>query len=913
MREKLFDLPRYTALARRAAADGIVLLKNRDGLLPLRAGSPIALFGRAQFHYYKSGTGSGGLVNVRHVTGIREALEGPGGFRTDDALRRTYLDWLRDHPYDTGSGWAQEPWFQQEMPLEERLVEDVRRRCDTAVVVIGRTAGEDQDSCNAPGSFLLTAEEERMLSLVCQYFERSIVLLNVGGIMDMQWVARYDPAAVLYVWQGGQEGGNGVLDVLNGTVCPSGRLADTIAVAPQDYPAAGHYGDEHRNLYAEDIYIGYRYFETFAPEKVLYPFGFGLSYTSFDRRLTGRQESAQGVTLQVGVTNTGGTAGRETVLVYAALPQGRLGKPTRTLCAFGKTGTLAPGQSQTLTLTVPWRTLASYDDSGATGHRWAWVLEAGEYTVYLGGDVRRAEPVFTVTLEERVLEQLSQAAAPVVPFARLRPGPDGQPVYEDVPLAEYDPAARRAEGLAAPCTGDKGLRLWDVAEGRAPMEEFLAQLTDEDLCCMVRGEGMCSPKVTPGTAGAFGGVTDRLQQFGIPAACCADGPSGIRMDCGSIAFSLPNGACLASTFDEELLTELYACTGAELRKNHIETLLGPGINLHRHPLNGRNFEYFSEDPLLTGRLAAAQLKGLHRWGVTGTIKHFACNNQEYRRHCVEAVVSERALRELYLCGFEIAVKEGGARSIMTSYNPLNGFWTASFYDLVTVILREQWGYEGIVMSDWWAKGNDFGADGDVKNVAAMVRAQNDLYMVVTDSAANSHGDDLAESLASGALNRGELLRSAANICRFVMNTAAFRRLRGTETEEDHLLDQCAMEDDGFAGEATDIQVDPEADLDAAAIDTGMGSSLLLRVTAPEQSCTLELGCRAAEGNSPLAQIPLSVFVNQTVVRTITLTGAQTDWRTEQVKLPAQPAHKPFYIKLYFGQSGMELNRLRIFL
>ncbi|UOK61340.1 hypothetical protein MT997_22655 [Paenibacillus sp. OVF10] len=243
------------------------------------------------------------------------------------------------------------------------------------------------------------------------------------------------------------------------------------------------------------------------------------------------------------------------------------------------------------------------------------------------------------------------------------------------------------------------------------MEDYIAQLSDEDLCCIVRGEGMSSPKVTPGTAGAFGGVTKRLEAFGIPLACSADGPSGIRMDCGNTAFSMPNGTCLGCTFNEALLRELYAYAGLELRKNHVDTLLGPGMNIHRNPLNGRNFEYFSEDPFLTGRMVVAQLHGMNPYDVTGTIKHFACNSQEAHRNTVEAVVSERALREIYLRGFEIAVKEGNAISVMTSYNPINGFWSASNYDLTTTILRGQWGFRGIVMTDWWAKGNDEGEEG----------------------------------------------------------------------------------------------------------------------------------------------------------------------------------------------------------
>lgn len=420
---------------------------------------------------------------------------------------------------------------------------------------------------------------------------------------------------------------------------------------------------------------------------------------------------------------------------------------------------------------------------------------------------------------------------------------------------------------------------------------------------------MNSPRVTPGTAGAIGGVSDALQHYGLPAACCSDGPSGIRMDCGTVAFAMPNGTCLAATFNEELSEELYSMEGLELRKNHVDTLLGPGINIHRHPLNGRNFEYFSEDPLLTGKMACAQLRGLHRWGVTGTIKHFAANNQEHRRHFVESVVSERALREIYLRGFEIAVKEGHARSIMTSYNPLNGYWTASNYDLVTTILRGQWGYTGLVMSDWWAEGNDRGGDGNTKHVAAMVRAQNDVFMVVADPEHNSGGDDLAAALAEGRLTRGELQRSAANICRFLLQTPAFRRSIGRTSALDDQLEAMAEQDMQQAAQnILPLTLRDGTAIDIAAIDNGYRRTTAFRVTAAEGgSYTLHLRCRAMQGNSPLAQIPVSVFAGRAFLKTITITGTQTDWCDFTVSLPALNTGDEFFLRFYFGQSGMELG------
>lgn len=916
MDRKFYDMEKYAALARQAAAEGAVLLKNDGGALPLGEGSRAAVFGRSQFNYYKSGTGSGGLVNTRYVVSIADALK--KAYRTDEAVEGRYLRWLESHPFDAGGGWAQEPWFQEEMPLDRELVEQAARENDAAIVILGRTAGEDRDNSAAPGSYLLDPAEEQMLEMVCGAFRRSIVLLNVGNIIDMSWVERYRPAAVLYLWQGGQEGGNGAADVLTGRVNPSGRLTDTIAKDISDYPAHGRYGDDHRNVYAEDIYVGYRYFETFAREKVVYPFGYGLSYTDFAREAAGiRQTEEEGrpgggsVIVEARISNTGGVPGREAVQIYCEAPCGKLGRPARILAGFAKTALLEPGQSETLPVEIPWRNLAGYDDSGVTGRKSAWVLEPGEYRFYLGGDVREAAYCGSVTVEHlTVAEQCKEAMAPAEPFERLAAGrKDCQ-----TPVRSASPMEHRNGNLPPdiPCAGDLGYRLWDVAEGKVSMETFLSQLTDEDLCCLVRGEGMCSPKVTPGTASAFGGVTERLREFGLPIACCADGPSGIRMDCGNIAFAMPNGTCLACTWDVELVRELYGYEGMELRKNHIDTLLGPGMNIHRHPLNGRNFEYFSEDPLVTGRIAAAQLQGMNRYGVTGTIKHFACNSQEHNRNVVEAVVSERALREIYLRGFEIAVREGGARSIMTSYNPINGLWSASNYDMLTRILREDWGYTGIVMTDWWAKGNDEGEEGNVHNIASMVRAQNDLYMVVADSAENTGKDNSMEALEKGTVTRGEYLRSAANICRFLLTVPAWSRQQGIQSDLDRELAACLEEEGDVILEMQSFQMDKELVLSGDHFDTDKGKSTYLQITVKDKAqFRLEVTCRVSEGVSALAQVPVSIFLDQSLLKTITLTGEDREWRKEILDFPAPVPQNTFHLKVYFGQSGMELREIKV--
>ncbi|WP_455619432.1 glycoside hydrolase family 3 C-terminal domain-containing protein [Eisenbergiella sp.] len=920
------DMEKYKQLARQAVAEGCVLLKNENSTLPVKKGETVSVFGRIQLNYYKSGTGSGGLVNTRYVTGILDALRREKEIRVNEELAAVYAEWCEEHPFDKGKGWGQEPWSQEEMPLPDSVAERAAQVSDVALVIIGRTAGEDQDTKAEPGSYLLTEEEEAMIRTVSRHFARTAVLLNVGNIIDMKWVEACKPSAVLYVWQGGMEGGSGVADVLTGRVSPCGRLSDTIARSIEDYPSTSSFGDKYRNFYTEDIYVGYRYFETAAKDKVLYPFGFGLSYTHFSMETLEFAEDSDAVSLRIAVANEGEFPGRQVVQVYVNPPQGVLGKPFRSLAAFAKTGVLMPGEKEELCLSIWKKDLASYDDGGATGHKSCYVLEEGVYRFFAGEDVRSAALCGSFIQKElRVTQQLEEALAPVTPFFRLKPEVVcGQGTAEEadasmkmekeaVPLRTVSLADRIRENRpeAAPCSGDKGIALGDVYDKKAELDDFLSQLTDEDLACIVRGEGMCSPKATPGTAGSFGGVTDRLKDFGIPVGCCADGPSGIRMDCGTHAFSLPNGTCLACTFNEELVEALFEMEGLELRRNRVDLLLGPGMNIHRNPLNGRNFEYFSEDPYLTGKMAAAQLKGMGKAGTSGTIKHFAGNNQEFSRNLADSVISERALREIYLKGFEIAVKEGRAFSIMSTYGPVNGLWTAGSYDLLTTILRKEWGFDGLVMTDWWAKMNDEGQDGDTRNTAAMVRGQNDVYMVVSDAASNSAGDNTLEGLADGRITRGELLRSARNICSVLMRLPVMDRFLNRISEEE-LKEQ--RESAGEDAQFLDLkyqEVDRDTPLDISGISTEKGASTVLGVKLLHQGIyAIQIKARCDAGE--LAQVPMSIFMNHGVVITFTINGTQGEWVVRssdlgEFRFPHQ------YLKFYFGQSGLELGEVRMIL
>ncbi len=942
MSQVLFDQKQYAAKAREAAAEGIVLLRNEAvrstgrPSLPFAAGTRVAVFGRNQLNYYKSGTGSGGMVNTPYTISPIQAMLDSGTLLPDETVQKAYQDFVLQHPYEAGSGWASEPWFQEEMPLEPAFVQAAAMRCDAAIVMIGRTAGEDQDNSLSPGSLLLTDREESMLEQVCGAFDNTVVLLNVGNIIDMSWLDHVSPQAVLYIWQGGMEGGNAVLDVLTGRVAPSGRLPDTIAKRFTDYPASGSYGDPVRNCYREDIYVGYRYFETFHPEQVRFPFGFGLSYTTFDL-YADLNVVRHRVVVSASIENTGDADGRETLQVYVEKPQGRLGQPVRQLAGFAKTPLLKPGQGTFLQMVIPLKRLASFDDSGAVGFaRNSWVLEEGSYVFYAGTDVRNAIRIGSVEItEDRLISDVEDALAPELSFQRIRPGQETvlQGIRrfglseEAVPVSQSDQKLRRFNHLPAAIaqTGDRGFRLRDVAEGRCSLEEFTAQLEDRDLIVMMRGEGMSSSRVTGGTAGAFGGVTDRLEHhFGIPAGCCSDGPSGIRMDSGALAFLMPCGTLLASTFNEKLVSELYAFEGMELRRNHIDTLLGPGINIHRHPLNGRNFEYFSEDPYLTGRMAAAELSGMHRFGVTGTIKHFAANSQEKARSGEESVVSARALREIYLKPFEIAVKEGHARSVMTSYNALNGTWNASNYDLITTILRREWGFDGLVMTDWWAHMSAFGGSPSREDVAAMVRAGGNLYMVSGNPEVNGMGDNLDEAFRTGNVTRGELQQAAMTTLRFLLQAPCMLRKRGILTVTDRAL----AEGPGWENrefQLYEISIDAQGWIDTDAIRTARGSMnqvcvpLSAEDTQPDQFFLNERARHyhfvtevcAAEGTPSLAQLSMTVYRDRYPVKTIVIDGAQQAPLPVDVELPDPAVQKNFLLRLYFGTSGMNIINARI--
>ena len=526
------------------------------------------------------------------------------------------------------------------------------------------------------------------------------------------------------------EGGLAAADLLCGDVNPSGKLTDTFARTFDDYPSSAGFNESEDYVdYTEDIYVGYRYFETIpgAAEKVNYPFGFGLSYTEFAIEPLRAGEEDGTICVDVRVTNMGSRAGKEVVQLYYRAPQGVLGKPLEVLGAFAKTELLGAGQSQVLRLKMPVNAMASYDDLGKIQAS-AYVLEAGNYSFRIGNSVRN-----TVKLDYEyqaaqtvVTEQLERKCAPAALKLRLLADgsyeelPQGGDGYEKNRLVPQD--IDTLEGVEPDVQGisyqekkewrnaDR-ITLEGVAEGKADLRRLLAQLSDRELAGLLGGQ------VNTGTANTYG--MGNLPAYGIPNIMTADGPAGLRIreECGVYTTAWPCATLLACTWNPEIVFEAGAAGAAEVKENNIGVWLTPAMNIHRSPLCGRNFEYYSEDPLVSGKMGAAMIRGIQSQHIGASMKHFCCNNKETNRKDSDSRVSERALREIYLKGFEIAVKEAQPWTVMTSYNLMNGYPTSCNPELLNGILREEWGFEGMVTTDWWNHAEHYlevKAGGDIK-------------------------------------------------------------------------------------------------------------------------------------------------------------------------------------------------------
>ncbi len=725
-------------LSHEAACEGMVLLKNESNTLPLAAGTKVALFGKAQADYVKGGGGSGD-VTVAYTRSLLDGLrmkEAEGKVSIFAPLSEYYADYMKEQ-YAKG----QEPGRCPEAPVPAELAKEARAFADTAIITICRFSGEGWDRTGKPqdGDFYLSREEEAMVHAVEEAFPRIVVVLNTGGMMDTLWFK--DNAKIqasLLAWQGGIEGGLAMADVLCGDVCPSGHLTDTFAVNFAAYPSSDTFNaSEDYVEYNEDIFVGYRYFETIpgAAEKVCYPFGYGLSYTTFAINDCKACCEGDDILVTAKVVNTGSVAGKQVVQVYCQAPQGRLGKAARTLVGFAKTNLLAPGECENVSIRFPVYTFASYDDVGAVCKA-AWVLEKGEYVFLVGDNVRDCQQVdFVYALtEDRILEQVSARCQPrQLSWRLLADGTRGE--VENLPALpkpEYDEAnapqgwitpENKWNALDKPVNAEHSLL--DVAQSKLSLDAFIDTLTLEQMVYLLGGQ----PNRGVANTSGFG----NLNSHGIPNVMTADGPAGVRIqpECGVNTTAFPCATQLACSWNTEIVERIGVAAALEMKENGLGVWLAPAMNIHRNPLCGRNFEYYSEDPLITGMMATAMVKGVQSQGIGTSVKHFACNNKEVNRLDSDSRLSERALREIYLKGFEIAIKATQHMTLMSSYNIINGVRASENKELLTDILRGEWGFLGMVTTDWWnhashykeiAAGNDLKmARGNPEHTLQMIR------------------------------------------------------------------------------------------------------------------------------------------------------------------------------------------------
>lgn len=774
----------HIELSKNAALEGMVLLKNEKGALPLSKGKKVALFGKGTFDYVKGGGGSGD-VYTKYIHNIYDGFKILG---VD--VYEPVCDFYKknvEEQYKTGSA----PGMTVEPVLEDELIKGAKAYTDTAIISISRFSGEGWDRSDVEydgeynpwgnevsmpktagkifpeGDFYLTENEKKLINAVKEAFANTIIVLNTGGIVDTKWIKNdTDIDAALLAWQGGMEGGLATAEILMGYANPSGRLPDTFATDVDDYPStAGFHESPEYVDYTEDIYVGYRYFETLskAKDKVVYPFGYGLSYTHFEKEVLKVRESGDNIVFIVNVTNTGKVSGKEVVAIYLSAPQGKLGKAAKVLVSFEKSRLLKAGESQVMELSVNKYQLASYDDLGKI-EKSSYVVEKGDYKFFIGGSVAEAEEIdYTYAQDDdEIYEKLSEKLNPVSLKKRLLA--DG--TYEDLPTG---PARDKDECIfekMVPGTEEamvpeekgraryllmnpykEGVKpLIDVFDGKMSVDEFVEQLDDEDLIDILGGQP------NRGVANTWG--MGNKPEYGIPNVMTADGPAGVRInpECRVATTAWPCATLLASTWNKELLYEIGVAGGEELKENNLQIWLTPAVNIHRSPLCGRNFEYYSEDPYLAGKLAAQMVKGIQSNNVACSVKHFAANNKETNRKHSDSRVSERALREIYLKVFEIIVKEADPWTIMSSYNVINGQRASESKDLLTGILRDEWGFKGMVTSDWWNRSEQY----------KEILAGNDVKM------ANGYPERVKKAMEMGAITREDLKRCAKRVIEMIL-------------------------------------------------------------------------------------------------------------------------------------------------
>ena len=778
----------HIELSRAIASEGMVLLKNEDQTLPLKKGARIALFGKGSADYVKGGGGSGD-VSCEYVRSLIDGLrvkQEEGKVTIFEKVSAFYEENVR-RQYEDGA----KPGLTVEPELPAELLSEARENSDTAIIVISRFSGEGWDrktvlsdrykldpeeeaqvrlsaSIFENGDFCLTEAEKKMAAAVMGAYGKVIVALNVGGVMETGWIRDDDRIrAALYMGQGGMEGGLAAADILVGDVNPSGRLTDTYPRTLEDFPSSeGFHESPDYAEYTEDIYVGYRYFETVpgVAEKVCYPFGYGLSYSDFMIRTLYCNYSKDEIVLSVRVMNLSQVPGKEVVQVYAKAPQGKLGKPALSLVSFAKTGLIGQGGETQLDMSFPVRLLASYDDEGKV-QKSAWVLEKGDYEFYVGENVRSLEKVSFVwhVEEDTVLEQLSEKLKPHKLTKRMRPdgsyaavAVDENPVRKVELTPDHDPYGetpmpleRQWDRVQAPdyWNPSKGgsVRLFETVDEDS-LDDFMEQLSLDEMIHLLGGQPNRGPANDCGVG--------NIPRLGVPSVMTADGPQGLRFlpEVGIRTTAWPAASLLACTWDRTLTEKMGEAVAEEVIENNMGVWLAPAINIHRSPLCGRNFEYYSEDPVLTGVMAGGMVHGVQKKGVAVSLKHFSANNKETNRKYCDSRVSERALREIYLKAFELIVKMEQPWMLMSSYNLVNGVRCAESKELLTDILRDEWGYQGVVTTDWWAASEHY----------LEIRAGNDVKMPT------GYPDRVKEAYEKGLISEEEIRTSARRVLQFIL-------------------------------------------------------------------------------------------------------------------------------------------------
>lgn len=763
---RVTESKKHLAIAKELAIEGTVLLKN-DGTLPLPKGERVCVFGRGAGEWIFGGGGSSAVRATKKVslTDALESADARGQIRlfhplVADAKRqvKAIFDAYAANPTVSHHTWNRHRSLCT-LPVEESLYQQAVSFGGTALFTLLRFSSEgtvDGDRTLEKGDFTLYDEERVLLERLQKDFKKVVVITCVCGPVETKIYQQSQKiGAVIYSLFGGALAGEALVDILTGVRYPSGHLQDTLAENAEDYPftADFHAYKDHVD-YTEDIFVGYRYFETFCPEKVVYPFGYGLGYTTFRLEYDKATRKKDRITLTVKVTNTGNFPGKEVVQAYLSAPQGKLGKAKRELCAFKKTRELQPGEQVTVTLPFDLKDFAAFDDLGKI-EPCAFVLERGTYTVFCGNNVRDAEAVYSFErTEDTVVSRHQPHLAPKKLSARLLA--DG--TMEKLPAAEekvYEPV--RYVPKAAPT--DEPLSLEKALE-QDRLDQFLANLTNRELGELLYGHTAVHIAQT-GFIGLYPaprpleGENDFKK---IPPVPTADGPCGLRFskDCKITCTFFPCANTLSQTWNLSLARKMGKVCGIEATESNIGIWLAPALNIHRSPLCGRNFEYLSEDPLATGTLGSAIIEGVQSQKVGATVKHFCCNNKEINRKYCDSRVSQRAIREIYLKAFEIAIKKASPWCVMTGYNLVNGQRCSGSWEQNNGILKGEWNYQGLVMTDWWPYSllrDDLYGGNDVR-----------MPSVLSGSFPGSPREyDPCIELENGTLDRGAALEAARRI------------------------------------------------------------------------------------------------------------------------------------------------------